>query len=226
MADIVDTMLGWIVDIFVWIFKAILKVCGWILKQLWLGVKALYRLIFKKGQEDASGATYTTEAADTGGSSKMMSYENILSNIDGLNPNVAGNPDETPQDRLTSLVLTGLLHDNLTFAQKARVVKKGDEKYAQISKNPIERGNFYVNLISTGYALINQMTNNAVQFNADKFNAGLDPNNKETELEPLGNYLIDIMNIVAAMYSPDGKSSFNVDMLEGVALPKWAEDGV
>ena len=56
----------------------------------------------------------------------------------------------------------------------------------------------------------------------DKYKAALDTNNADVELEPLGNYIIDIMSIVAAMYSPDGKASFKIEMLEGIELPTWA----
>ena len=116
------------------------------------------------------------------------------------------------------------MHNSLTYAQKARLLKRGEEKLAEITKDPIERGTFFGNMVSSAYALINHMTDNAVQDHAEKYKAGLDPNNQDVELEPLGNYLIDIMNIVAAMYSPDGKASFNIEMFEGVDLPTWAGD--
>lgn len=233
MADVVDTMFGWLLEIFEWVFKATLKVCGWILKLLWLGIKALFGLIFSKNKEDTadiSNTTSTTGVSDASASSpsnsipEMRSYDGLLSDIEAITPNDSDNSDGTHQERLMNIELTGLLHSTLTYAQKARLLKKGEEKYAEISKDPIERGSFFGNMVNNAYALINHMTNNAVQANADKFNAGLDPNNQEVELEPLGNYFINIMNIVAAMYSPDGKSSFKIEMLEGVELPTWAGD--
>lgn len=45
MADVIDTMFGWFLEIVEWLFEAFLKVCGWILKLLWLGIKALFGLI-------------------------------------------------------------------------------------------------------------------------------------------------------------------------------------
>ncbi len=233
MADVVDTMFGWLLEIFEWIFKALLKVCGWILKLLWLGIKSLFSLIFGKKESDTtamSNTTATTGNADSTTQSpsndvpKMRSYDNLISDIEAIDPNDSGNSDGVPQDRLMNIELTGLLHNTLTYAQKARLLKKGEEKFAEISKDPIERGSFFGKMVSNAYALINHMTDNAVKDHADKYNAGLDPNNQEVELEPLGNYFIDIMNIVAAMYSPDGKASFNVEKLESVELPTWAGD--
>lgn len=231
MADVVDTMFGWFLEIVEWLFKAFLKVCGWILKLLWLGIKALFGLIVglfrKDGGNEIGQAPVSTEnlSSSTPSSSSdsvptMRSYEDLISDIVAID--ISSNADQSAQDQLMNIELTGLLHNSLSYAQKARLLKQGEEKLAEITKDPIERGTFFGNLVSTAYGLINHMTDNAVQDHADKYKAGLDPNNQDVELEPLGNYIIDIMNIVAAMYSPDGKASFKIDMLEGIDLPTWA----
>lgn len=231
MADVVDTLLGWLLEIFEWIFNAILKICGWIIKLLWLGIKALFVLIFKNKKEE--NTTSISNKADSSNSitespsnsvPNMRSYDDLLNDIDAINPNDPSSHEDSPKDRLMQIELTGLLHKTLSYAQKARLLQKGEMKFAEISKDPIERCSFFGHIVSNAYALINQMTNNAVKDHADKYNAGLDSNDQEVELEPLGNYLIDIMSIVAAMYSPDGKASFNVEMLEGVELPTWTGD--
>lgn len=233
MADVVDTMFGWFLEIVEWLFNAFLKVCGWILKLLWLGIKALFGVIvglFRKdsGNEigQASVSTENPSSSTPSTSSEnvptMRSYDDLISDIAAID--VSSNANQSAQDQLMNIELTGLLHNSLTYAQKARLLKRGEEKLAEITKDPIERGTFFGNMVSSAYALINHMTDNAVQDHAEKYKAGLDPNNQDVELEPLGNYLIDIMNIVAAMYSPDGKASFNIEMFEGVDLPTWAGD--
>lgn len=233
MADVVDTMFGWFLEILEWLFKAFLKVCGWILKLLWIGIKALFGLIvglFRKDNGDTAGqapvSTESSAVSSPEGPSEsapaMRSYDDLLSDIAAIDN--SSDAEQSAQDRLMNIELTGLLHNSLTYAQKARLLKKGEEILSEITKDPIERGTFFGNLVSTAYGLINHMTDNAVQDRADKYKAGLDPNNQEVELEPLGNYIIDIMNIVAAMYSPDGKASFKIEMLEGIDLPTWAGD--
>lgn len=231
MADVVDTLLGWLLEIFEWIFNAILKICGWIIKLLWLGIKTLFGLIFKNNKKkDATVISNTSNSSNSATKSpsnnvpNMRSYDDLLSDIEAINPNDPGSHEDSPKDRLMQIELTGLLHKTLSYAQKVRLLQKGEMKFAEISKDPIERCSFFGHIVSNAYALINQMTNNAVKDHADKYNAGLDSNNQEVGLEPLGNYLIDIMSIVAAMYSPDGKSSFKIEMLEGVGLPTWAGD--
>lgn len=230
MADVIDTMFGWFLEILEWLLKAFLKVCGWILKLLWIGIKSLFGLIFgKKSEEDTVVSTPATpdvaspqpsgatdEAVPT-----MRSFEDLLNDITAIEINDSPNQEDSPLDRLMNIELTGLLHNTLTYAQKALLIKKGEEKLAEITKDPIERGSFFGNMVSTAYGLINHMTDNAVQDHSEKFKAGLDPNNQDVELEPLGNYLIDIMNIVAAMYSPEGKASFKLEMLNGIELPTW-----
>lgn len=233
MADVVDTMFGWFLEILEWLFKAFLKVCGWFFKLLWIGIKALFGLIvglFRKDNSDVAGlAPVSTESPSVSSpevssesAPTMRSYDDLLNDIAAVVN--SSDAEQKAQDRLMNIELTGLLHNGLTYAQKARLLKKGEEKLAEITKDPIERGTFFGNLVITAYGLINHMTDNAVQDRADKYKAGLDPNNQEVELEPLGNYIIDIMNIVAAMYSPDGKASFKIEMLEGVDLPTWAGD--
>lgn len=233
MADVVDTMFGWLLEIFEWLIKAFLKVCGWILKLFWIGIKSILGLIvglFRKDDRDnteyptistRSPSELSTEVPSESALA-MRSYDDLLSDIATIDN--SSDAEQSAQDLLMNIELTGLLHNSLTYAQKARLLKKGEEKLTEITNDPIERGTFFGNLVSTAYDLINNMTNNAVQDHADKYKAGLDPNNQEVELEPLGNYIIDIMNIVAAMYSPDGKASFRVEMLEGIDLPMWAGD--
>lgn len=60
MADVVDTMFGWMIDLFSWLFTAFFKVCGWIIKLLWVGITALVGLIItrvnsKKETRDPNG---------------------------------------------------------------------------------------------------------------------------------------------------------------------------
>lgn len=233
MADVVDSMFGWFLEILEWLFKAFLKVCGWILKLLWIGIKALFGLIvglFRKDNGDTAGqapvSTESSAVSSPEGPSEsapaMRSYDDLLCDIAVIDN--SSDAEQSAQDRLMNIELTDLLHNSLTYAPKARLLKKGEEKLSDITKGPIERGTFFGNLVSTAYGLINHMTDNAVQDHADKYKAGLDPNYQEVELEPLGNYIIDIMNIVAAMYSPDGKASFRIEMLEGIDLPTWTGD--
>ena len=213
MADIVDTMFGWLVDIFGWILEKLLKLCGWILKLIWSGIVGLFKLIFKKKETTiSSGQDFTSED----GTPQMQSFDELLSDIDGLKES------GTRQDKLMNIELTALLHNTLSFAQKARILKKGEDKLTELGFNVTDRASFFGDMVNNAYALINDMTGNAIQEQVDKYKAALDPMNQEVELEPLGNYIINIMNTVSAMNAPDGRSSFKREMLEGVELPSWS----
>lgn len=211
MADIVDTMFGWIVDIFAWIIDKTIMLIGWIIKVLFKGIVSLFRR--DEGVETPKEPSSTTEEQP-----KMRSYEGLADDINGI---TEINQEDYSKDKMMNIVMTVLLHNSLSYAQKARLIVQSDKKIKDLINNPASRGHFYASLIDLSYALLNQMSNGALTGQWDKFKAALD-SNSDVELEPLGNYLISIMNIVSALYSPDGKSSFNVSMLEGVELPKWA----
>lgn len=123
---------------------------------------------------------------------------------------------------MMNIVKTVLLHNSLSYAQKARLLAQSDKKFKELISNPTSRDHFYASLIDISYALLNQMSNGALTGQWDKFKAKFENNDSDVELEPPGNYLISIMNIVSALYSSNGKSSFNVSMLEGVDLPTKA----
>lgn len=52
MADIVDTMFGWIVDLFGWIIDKTIMLIGWIIKSLFKGIVALFRSISHQEKPD------------------------------------------------------------------------------------------------------------------------------------------------------------------------------
>lgn len=219
--DIVDVMFDWILELFSWLCKIFVKICGWVIKVLFNGIKILIaRISGKKGGEATSGTT-AADNASTEEVPTMRSYGDLINDIASIGKNDPAGEDGSPKDRLMNFELTALVHNTLNYAQKAKVLKKGDEKLSEITADKKDRFSYYCNMVSMAYSLINQMTNNAVWDRPEKFKAAVDPENKDVELEPLGNYLIDIMNIVAAMYSPDGKSSFRKELLEGVELPTW-----
>ena len=61
MADVIDTMFGWLVDIFGWILDKFLKLCGWLIKLLVSGIVALFGLIFKKKDAMPSSCEHNQE---------------------------------------------------------------------------------------------------------------------------------------------------------------------
>ncbi len=63
MADVVDTMFGWLVDILGWVFDKFLKLCGWLIKLIVAGFVSLFRLIFKKNDSGRNTATDSIDRA-------------------------------------------------------------------------------------------------------------------------------------------------------------------
>ena len=219
MADVVDTMFGWIVDIIGWLIDKTIKLIGWIIKMLFKGIVAVFRSIFHKDKPSEDVEAQNEPNSTVGEQPIMRAYEDLVDDINGI---TEINIEDYSEDKMMNIMMTVLLHNSLSYAQKARLLALSDKKIEGIVNNPVSRAHFYASLVDAAYALLNHMSNNALKEQWDKYKAALDSNNTDVELEPLGNYLISIMNTVAAMYSPDGKASFKIEMLEGIELPTWA----
>lgn len=55
MADVIDTMFGWMMEIFSWIIEKLVKLAVWLLKVAMAGIIALVSLVFRKKRSGSAG---------------------------------------------------------------------------------------------------------------------------------------------------------------------------
>jgi len=229
MADVVDVMFGWFVDLIGWLFEKILQLIGWLIKMLFGGIKALWNLIFRRkepqnsttsvqqpstqGSSNASSA----EAANENNDSLMKSYEDIVADIQS----VEGLDAEESKKALYHSIMTILIHKTLPIRKKGELIELADKKVHAILPETIDYANFYVKIVGTSYTVLNEMTEGFFTNDINRFKAAIARENKEAALKPLTDYLTDIMAAIAAMNAPDGQFSFEPSMIEGITLPEW-----
>lgn len=228
MSDVVDTMFGWLLEIFGWVFKMIAKIAVWLVKLLFSGIKALFGLIFKKNNTepvqnnpDAEPQRADNPSNEQEDAPTMRSYQDLASDITAYSIN--SSETEAITNSLGQTLLTILIHNTLSIHEKGELIEKLHEKVKEIMPNPIDSGRFYMQNIEVAYKLLNQMTGDFFKNDLETLYAAIDSSQPDVELQPLEHYLTDIMSATAALYAPDGKFTYTPDLLEGVKMPSWSE---
>ena len=239
MADVVDTMFGWLVDIFGWIFEKILQLIGWLIKVVFKGIASLFKAIvhaFKSPSKDSPTVietpinnpdalnepfTYDSDPSVAEETPQMRSYEDLSNDIKAITKDNDG--ETAASDKLTQMIMTVLIHNTMSVHQKGELIVAVNNKAHEVFPDVLQVGQFYASVIETSYKLLNQMTQGFFTKDLEDFYAAINQSNTDSGLKPLADYLIDIMAAFGAINSPTGKFSVTEEMTEGIEFPEWGK---
>lgn len=216
MADIVDTMFGWFMDIIGWLIKLMGKIIVGLITVIINLIKSLFSKQNKQ-VSDTHSATEGTEKEPV----KLWLYENFVSDIN----NLQGTPlDEEFNNKISGIILNLLVNFNIPLEEKCKGLEFVDGKMKEFyGTNQLSIGTVWVQTIKVAYNVLCTMTSGeSTIMNTAQQNFEDDVQN--SNLKPLQDYLIEILTYVGALASADGSCTFDSNLLEKYSLPQWPWD--
>lgn len=207
--DIIDFMFQTLIDLVGWIFKIIFKFIWWIISTIF---GSLFRAIF--GKKKSPSDNQPESSSDT----TMYSYQDCVNDYKKAVQEYDG---EELKNRYEYLLVNFLVNVNISAEEKCKLIELHDEKIRDFFQNDtINISQSYMNCINTSFTVLKEMFGGqSAMFNQElnKFSNDLTNNN----LEPMSQYLGQIMTYAGLAGSPNGEFTMNYKIFNKYKIPNW-----
>lgn len=165
-------------------------------------------------------AIYWLGSARRGSSSAPNEYEEAVREYENLANEYSG---QELINRYGDAFVKFMVHPNLTYNQKCKLIELNEAKIAPLFGNPIEKGQFYMLGVSLCFKMLDKMFDGQsmmVRSDASNFQAAVDGKER---LRPLSAYLGEIMTYAALIGSKNGKVKFDSGIFDKYKIPNWLD---
>ena len=216
MADIVNEMYGWFLELLEWIIKMIGRIAFWLLKLCWSLIKALFNAIRKRGTKSSDRQYQQQKSSDE---TQQYSFNDCMSDIETAKDNYEG---EELKNRYGYLFANILLNMNMTIDEKCRLLEVAAAKIKVFFNNPIEESSFYTQYIDVSYKLLSEMLGDEATLVISDHNKYIQ-DVKNASLKPMSSYLGQIMGYVGALAANGKTFTIENSIFSKYQLPNWSE---